>query len=56
MGAVLLMPLSSLLLARLGGTGGLTRLAALAFACPLTAPGWPPCLGTPLGAAFALGT
>lgn len=55
LGAVLLMPFGSLLVGRLGGTGRLTRVAALGFALAVAGPGWAPGFASLLAAAFLLG-
>ncbi|MFO0576174.1 MAG: MFS transporter [Polyangia bacterium] len=55
LGAIALMPLSTLLVRRLGGTDRLTRLGALAFAGALALPGWAEGLWTLCGAALLFG-
>lgn len=55
LGAVLVMPLSSLMVRGVGGTHRLTRLASLLFAGAVALPGWMPGLPALCGAALVLG-
>lgn len=55
LGAIALMPLSTLLVRLVGGTSRLTLRGALAFAGALALPGWAPGLWTLCGAALVLG-